>query len=224
VVFGGRDVAEAVAAAARSLGLAPEGLRYVVLDPGSAPGRGSSGTPARIAVLVGTSAPAPAAPAATPPGDPRASLEAIVAAVLREGDFGVAVRYEDAPQALCVRLEGPDEAVFLKEEGELLEALEHLLQRMFGDALRPRRIQLDCGGRRARREEALRELARELAEAVRGDGRPRTTPEPLNAYERRIVHMTVAEQPGLRSFSLGTARAKRVTVAAADASGPDPEE
>lgn len=225
-MFAGRDVAEAVAAAAESLGLAPEGLRYVVLDPGTPAGLGSSGTPARIAVLVPSPAgslPGAAAPAA-PPADPHAALEAILAAVLREGDLGVSARCEDGPDALTVRLEGPDEAVFLRDEGRLLEALEHLLQRMFGDGLRPRRVRLDCGGRRSRREAALRELARELAEAVRRDGRPRSTPEALNAYERRIVHMAVAEQSGLRSFSLGTARAKRVTVAPADAAVPEPEE
>jgi spoIIIJ-associated protein len=224
-VYTGPDVASAVAEAAQSLGLAPERLRYVVLDPGSPPRLGSSGTPARIAVLLGAPPPAEAPqPALAPPADPVHGIELVLAAVLREGDLGVRVSVEDGPDALRVRLEGPDEGVFLKEQGELLDALEHLLQRMFGDQLRPRRVLLDCGGRRARREDALRELARQLSEAVRQDGQPRSTPEPLNAYERRIVHMAVAEQPGLRSFSLGAAREKRVTVAPADAPQPDPGE
>jgi spoIIIJ-associated protein len=236
-VFSGRDVAEAVAQAARSLGLAPEALRYVVLDAGSPPGLGTSGTLARIAVLQGAQgaqqgggAPQAAQPAAQerplpPPSsgapDPLRGLEQVVQAVLREADLGLSASLEDGPDAVAIRLQGPDEAVFLREQGELLEALEHLLQRMFGEALRPRRVLVDCGGRRARREDALRDLARQLIEAVRADGRPHTTPEPLNAYERRLLHMTVAQEPGLRSFSLGTAREKRVTVARADQPGLD---
>ena len=62
--------------------------------------------------------------------------------------------------------------------GEVLRATEHLLQRLYGAALQPRALRLTCEGFRERRDEALAEEARRLAEAVRADGQPRTM-EPL---------------------------------------------
>ena len=50
---------------------------------------------------------------------------------------------------------------------------------------------------------------------VRGDGRPRES-RPLNAYERRIIHVAISEEPGLRTFSVGEGADRRVTVAPAD--------
>ena len=81
----------------------------------------------------------------------------------------------------------------------------------------PRRLIVECEGYRTRRDDALRRRALLLAEQVLADGRPRRT-EPLNSYERRIVHVTLAEMEGVRTFSVGEGADRRVTVAPA---GPD---
>ena len=79
-------------------------------------------------------------------------------------------------------------------------------------ALEPRRLVVACEGYRTERDEALRRTARELAAAVRQDGVPRTT-RPLNSYERRVVHVTLTGEPGVRTYSVGEEGNRRVTVA-----------
>jgi len=89
------------------------------------------------------------------------------------------------------------------------------LQRAFAHEVHPRRFAVECDGFRASRDTALIERAKELAEAVRKDGQPRET-EPLNSYERRLVHMAIEELAGLRTFSVGEGADRRVTIAVAE--------
>jgi len=213
-VFAGRDVEEALAAASQALGIPREGLRYVVLDAGTPPGRGLAAQPARVAVLM-ERAPAPAVPPPAPvraEKDARSGARAIVRAIAEAAGIEVAAEIDETPEALTIKIEGPDTAFFIDDDADVLEGLEHLLQRMYQRGLGSRRLVVTCEGYRAERDEALRRAARELAAAVRGDGVPRTT-QALNSYERRVVHVTLAGEPGLRTFSVGEEGNRRVTVA-----------
>lgn len=237
-VFTGADVEEAVASAAASVGLPLRELRYVVLDQGQPGGRGLQPTPARIAVLLhepgrgGAVARAPRAPAgaAAPaepagPRDVAAGVRAIVRALAEAGRLDVDVEIDDAAEAFVVLLRGKDAAFFHGDlaRGDVLEALGHLLDRAFGEDLRPRRLRLRCEGFREARDVALAEDARRVAAEVRASGEAQTM-EPLNAYERRIVHLTLQEEPGVRTFSVGEGMDRRVTVAPAEAGTPPPGE
>ena len=223
-VFSGRDVEEALAAASQALGVPREGLRYVVLDPGASSGRGLTAQPARVAVLMerdAPSRPAPAAPAPRAAKDPRGGPRAIVRAIAEVAGLEVSAEVEETPDTLTVRIEGGDVAFFLDDDADVLEGLDHLLQRMYQRALEPRRLIVACEGYRVERDEGLRRTALELAAAVRRDGVPRTT-RPLNSYERRVVHVALAEEPGIRTYSVGEEGNRRVTVAPRDApAGPE---
>jgi spoIIIJ-associated protein len=226
-LFSGPDVDEALAVAAASLGVPRAELRYVVLDAGTAGGRGLKPTPARIAVLLREpSRPAPPPSdgqgAPTTPQDPRAGLRETIRAVAEAGGLDVEAEVEEGEEAVVVRLRGPDVAFFLGPEGrgEVLRATEHLLQRLHGAALQPRALRLTCEGFRERRDQALAEEARRLAEAVRADGHPRSM-EPLNAYERRVVHIALQGEPGVTTYSVGEGSARRVTVGPATPGGPE---
>jgi spoIIIJ-associated protein len=232
--FTGRDVAEAVAAAARALGVPAERLRYVILEAGSPGGHGIGGTPARIAVLVEASRERGPAASGEPPrrgegggrrdrgGDaaphvPELApvLRGLVRSLAEAAGVDLAAEPEETDDVLTVRLEGPGCALLLEEEGEVLRALEHLLQRA---AARPGprpRVVVACPGYRETRDQSLRAEALALAQAVRSDGRPRES-RPLNSYERRIIHVVVSEEAGLRTFSVGEGAERRVTVALAD--------
>ena len=226
-VFSGPDVEEALAVAAASLGLPRAGLRYVVLDPGSSGGRGLMPTPARVAILLEAEVPsrsvAPAV-AALPVADPRAGLRATVRAVVEAGGLDVDAEVEEDAAAVVVRLRGRDLAFFFGEDGrgEVLRATEHLLQRLYGAALQPRAVRLVAEGFQERRNEALAEEARRIAAEVRRDGEPRTL-APQNAYERRVVHVALQDEPGVTTYSVGEGPGRRVTVAPRGAGAPPPE-
>jgi spoIIIJ-associated protein len=221
-VFTGPSVPAALAEAASVLGLPETELRYVVLDAGSEGGRGLQPTPARVAVLLEAARPAPPRPAPAAvgplPTDPRAGIRAMVRAVAEEARIDVwAEIVEDDDEKVVVQLKGPDHAFFFGHEGrgDVLRATEHLLQRTWGGDFMPRALRVECEGFQERRDAALAEEARALGAEVRGDGTPRTT-EPLNGYERRIVHMALTDEADLTTYSVGEGSARRVTVALAD--------
>ncbi len=236
-LFSGTDVEDALTAAAASLGLPRAELRYVVLDAGGAAARGLKPTAASIAVLIQQPASAGRDPRARSEGlEPPAStptpadaldvnpgVRAVVRAVADAAGIGVECELDDSESALLVQLLGEGCGFFHGEDGkgEPLRALEHLLQRMYGDALRPRVLRLRCEGFRERRDLALAEDARRLATEVRADGRPRTL-EPMNAYERRIVHVALQEEAGIATHSVGEGASRRVTIAPAAAENGDP--
>ncbi len=249
-LFSGADVEEALASAAASLGLPIAELRYVVLEAGTTGGRGLSPTPARIAVLIHEpprssgerSSGEPSfgdrslgersfgerpEPSAQPSrqvtaADTRASLRALVRGLAEAGSLELEAELEESEETLVLRLRGRDCGFFHGEEGrgdELL-AFEHLLHRMYSQALYPQALRVRCEGFRERRDQALTQEAQRLAEEVRADGVSRTM-EPLNAYERRIVHLALQEAPDVRTFSVGEGRDRRVTVAPRN---PEPTE
>ena len=223
--FSGRDVKEALAAAAAGLGLPAEALRYVVLDAGSPGGMGVSPSPARIAVLLDASSPGKR-PATAPPSpalDPRAEIRGLLRALAEAAQLDLAVEIVDEAGTLEVRVGGPDAGFFLGADGEgaVLRAIEHLLQRVFAGAGGEEPLRLECAGFRDRRERALSEQALALAAEVRADGKPRTT-LPLNAYERRLIHVALSQVEGVVTYSVGEGADRRVTVAPAPPPGsPD---
>jgi spoIIIJ-associated protein len=97
--------------------------------------------------------------------------------------------------------------------GETLEDLQFLLNRILQSADRNApRVQVDVGHWRAMRDDKLRQRVRQIAETVRLTGRP-VKLEPMNSYDRRIVHNTLKDDPELMSFSpTDDARIKRITI------------
>jgi spoIIIJ-associated protein len=97
--------------------------------------------------------------------------------------------------------------------GETLEDLQFLLNRILQSADRNApRVQVDISHWRAMRDDKLRQRIRQIAETVRLTGRP-VKLEPMNSYDRRIVHNTLKDDPELTSFSpTDDARIKRITI------------
>jgi spoIIIJ-associated protein len=241
--FTGRDVAEAVQAAAQALGLPADKLRYFVLEPGRPATVGVAPSPARIAVLM-DAGPAPRrrdededlAPALPAHGvedavagededeDLESRLRRVTTALAEAAGFAIDASIREDRDAVTLHLQTADPGFFLGEDGEGApqRALEHLFHRMFSFVVHPLKLRLEIEGYREARDEALRRQALRLVDDVRRTGEPRQT-GPLNAYERRIVHLAVAASGGVASRSEGEGAARRVVVSRSEDQGPGGE-
>jgi spoIIIJ-associated protein len=119
---------------------------------------------------------------------------------------------EETPDGTRINLEGEDGGVLVRRSGEGLQALQHLVatafRRQLGD---DQRVVVDCNGFRKEKDLELKQMARYIAEKARSSGMPQEM-GPLNPYERRIVHLAIAEDTGVTSESIGDAFMKTVII------------
>ncbi len=107
---------------------------------------------------------------------------------------------------------GDDLGLLIGWRGETLRSLQTALNLMLGEeGVETRRVILDVERYRARREDQVRELAERLALRVKRTGEPYTL-DPMHAYERRVIHMTLADDPGVTTESTGREPARRVVI------------
>jgi spoIIIJ-associated protein len=135
-------------------------------------------------------------------------LERVVAAM----GMTLTTSVEETPDGTRINLEGEDGGVLVRRGGEGLQALQHLVatafRRQLGD---DNRVVVDCNGFRKEKDLELKQMARYMAEKARSSGMPQEM-GPLNPYERRIVHLAIAEDPGVTSESIGDAFMKTVII------------
>lgn len=123
-------------------------------------------------------------------------------------------RIEETAEAARINLEGEDGGLLIRSGGQGLQALQHLVATAFRKQLGDdSRIVVDCNGFRKDKDAEIRQMARFVAEKARTSGMPQEM-GPLNPYERRIVHMAIAEDPSVSSESIGDAFMKTVIISA----------
>jgi spoIIIJ-associated protein len=114
-----------------------------------------------------------------------------------------------------VSVEGQEAAILIGHHGQTLDAIQELLRSAVQRQVRARVwVTLDVQGYRERRKEALRERAQEMAARALDEGEMEL--EPMNAFERKIVHDAVGEITGVTSFSEGEEPYRRVVIAPDD--------
>ena len=113
------------------------------------------------------------------------------------------VQVLDTPDAIRVEITGDGGEVLIKRKGEALDALQQIVNTGFRRELEDdRSFVVDCMGYRRGKDDELKQMARYMAEKARSSGMPQEM-GPLNPYERRIVHLAIAEDPGVTSESIG---------------------
>ena len=123
----------------------------------------------------------------------------------------VAVKHGITGEVLDI--EGQDAELLQAQTGELLEALQHLINQVFGRSLTAgQRLVCDVHGFRATREAELQAMANLAANRVRQTGIAFTF-EPMSANERRIIHLTLAESPDLFTESIGEGSDRKLRIA-----------
>jgi spoIIIJ-associated protein len=121
---------------------------------------------------------------------------------------------EETQEGTRINLEGEDGGVLVRRGGEGLQALQHVVATAFRKQLGDdNRIVIDCNGFRKDKDAELRQMARFMADKARSSSVPQEM-GPLNPYERRIVHLAIAEDPTVTSESIGDAFMKTVIIAA----------
>jgi spoIIIJ-associated protein len=119
---------------------------------------------------------------------------------------------ENTPDGPRVNLTGDEGELLLRHKAEGLHALQHITSVIFRDELPDnQRVLVDCMGFRRDKDAELRQMALFLGERARRTGLEQKL-GPLNAYERRIVHMAVAEQGLADTESIGDAAVKTVII------------
>ncbi len=123
------------------------------------------------------------------------------------------VTSQENPTECLIDINGADSELLQAESGELLLALQHLLNQAFGrTAPEGQRIVCDVQGFRATREAELRAMANLAAARVRESRLPFVFGE-MNASERRVIHLTLAESEDLYTESVGEGYARKLRVA-----------
>lgn len=231
-IFEGRYLEEALAAAAEATGVPAADLHYRIVEQGR---RGLFGLGAKsvrirleepnpFELLQGDPPPrpepirevrrAPQVSAPRPqsePDTPTAVAETLQQMVDLMG-LDLRVRPEAADDRLDLVLTGADRALLTQKDAELRSALQFLINRMARRSWPAAgRIQIVLDGSRARRDDQFVDRIRDVAAQVARTGAPQRLP-PMNAYERRIVHLTVREFTGLESRSDGSGHLKRVSI------------
>ncbi len=122
------------------------------------------------------------------------------------------VNVEETADGPRLNLAGDDAELLVRHRGEPLKALQHVVDMAFGRTLDDRkRIFVDALEYRKGKDIELRKTAKFLAEKAKQSGMDQQL-GPLNPYERRLVHLAVAEVPGVTTESVGDAFSKTVLI------------
>jgi len=239
------DAALKEACLALGVELSDEGVKYEILATPSKGFLGFGSHPAKVRVwLEGEQAePVEAAPIvkeemkAAPKAAAPAAEAASAVSMGNENKAEAAVQYiKDVLRAmgaenfsvdvvkdgenLNVTLDGEDLGFVIGRRGETIDAIQYLtglvVNRIEGDYLR---VTIDSGNFREKREKTLEGLARRLAKTVVRTGRSITL-EPMNPYERRIIHSTVSTVEGATSSSIGEEPNRKVVISSTNPKKP----
>jgi spoIIIJ-associated protein len=124
------------------------------------------------------------------------------------------VALEETADGPRFNLAGEDAELLVRHRGEPLKALQHVVDMAYGRTLDgEKRVFIDALEYRKGKDIELRQMAKLLAEKARQTGLEQQL-GPLNPYERRIVHLAVAEIPGAATESVGDAFSKTVLISA----------
>ncbi|HUA08516.1 MAG TPA: R3H domain-containing nucleic acid-binding protein [Candidatus Acidoferrales bacterium] len=147
------------------------------------------------------------------PDDAKPARDLLASILNQMGMEHVEIGYIPRKEGEYLEVTGPDLAMLIGRHGNTLEALNLIFNNIINAGVRNNRryYTIDAEGYRARRADALTELAVETAERVLRDGKPHKL-EPMLPSERKIVHLAIADNPGVRTESEGEEPERRVVI------------
>ena len=138
--------------------------------------------------------------------------EELANSIFQGARFDLQASAMESDQGCLLAIDGPDNGLLLNQGGELLDALQQILNQALGRQLpRGERIICDADNFRAAREAELRAMAQHAARQVR------TTSSPfvfgaMEPNERRVIHLALADETDLHTESIGEGNARRLRI------------
>lgn len=198
--FKGKTVEEAVTAASVELGVVSSELQYEVVDKGSGGFLGIGAKPAVIQVKKEE----------TILEKTNSYLETLFKAM--DIPTEVQIDYDEADNTMNINLEGPEMGILIGKRGQTLDALQYLISLFVNKESETYiHVKLDTENYRARRKDTLENLAKNIAFKVKRS-RKSITLEPMNPYERRIIHSVLQNDKYVATRSEGDEPFRKVVV------------
>jgi spoIIIJ-associated protein len=209
-----RTVEEAIQLASEQLGVSPGDLKVTVLKEGKSGILGLGHEDALIRVETPSPAPGPEKNISEVARDTLEKLLGLLDVTTtiqsQEGRTGQGEVEDTAPVSFDIR--GDDLGILIGRRGTTLASLQYILRLIVGHQTRtwiP--IVIDVEGYKQRRYGALQSLALRMAEQVKAKGSPFAL-EPMPPYERRIIHLTLADHPDVTTESIGEGDFRKVVI------------
>ncbi len=195
-----KTVNDAIIEACQKLGVTSDKLEHEVIEEGSAGFLGIGVKPAVIKAWVKSSI----------EDDAKNFLKEVFAAM--DMTVVVEVIYNEEEKNMDIELSGDDMGVLIGKRGQTLDSLQYLVSLVVNkNAEEYIRVKVDTENYRARRKETLENLARNIAYKVKRTKRP-VSLEPMNPYERRIIHSALQNDKYVTTHSEGDEPFRRVVV------------
>jgi len=195
----GKTVEDALQNALNELKLTADKVEYEVLDEGHKGFLNFGSRPAKIKVKVKK--------------DYINDAKTFLGSVLDNMGVKAEVSIKEEDNVIRISMAGPDMGILIGYRGETLDSLQYLVSLVVnkGGENQYKRVILDTENYRMKREDTLKRLAKRIADKVRATGR-QVKLEPMNPYERRVIHSALQNDLNVDTFSEGDEPYRRVVV------------
>lgn len=201
IQFSAKTVDDAITEALIQLGVTSEQLEYEVIEKGST---GFLGINSKKAIIK-------ARKKETLEDKVRSFLDEMFRAMNME--VVVDIAYDEDSKNMDIELKGTEMGILIGKRGQTLDAIQYLVSIVANkDAEEYIHVKMDTENYRKRRRETIENLARNLAYKVKRTKKP-VTLEPMNAYERRIIHSALQNDKYVSTYSEGEEPYRHVVIA-----------
>ncbi len=197
-IFSAKSVEEAVELAAKEFGISKEEVKYEVIEEAKKGLFGKIKSEAKIKAEY---------------NEPRyLAAKKYIEEILNKMGISATLSVTENEDGAVINIEGTETGAIIGRRGDTLDALQYLASTICNKNTKDYyRITVDSCGYREKRAETLSELAKKIAASVKKNGRTAAL-EPMNPYERRIIHSVITEIEGVSSKSVGEEPYRKVVI------------
>ncbi|MBR3920978.1 MAG: protein jag [Oscillospiraceae bacterium] len=197
-IFSAKSVEEAVELAAKEFGISKEEVKYEVIEEAKKGLFGKIKSEAKIKAEY---------------DEPRyLAAKKYIEEILNKMGISATLSVTENEDGAVINIEGTETGAIIGRRGDTLDALQYLASTICNKNTKDYyRITVDSCGYREKRAETLSELAKKIAASVKKNGRTAAL-EPMNPYERRIIHSVITEIEGVSSKSVGEEPYRKVVI------------